>query len=62
MLLLQPRDAHRFAQRLWAEKGSGLLLRADVLGRDGDVLESASFSDLAIGVQVRPTREPCSAR
>jgi sigma-E factor negative regulatory protein RseB len=52
---LQPRDAHRFAQRLWAEKGSGLLLRADIIGPRGDVLESASFSEVLL--DVRPQRE-----
>jgi sigma-E factor negative regulatory protein RseB len=49
VLMLKPRDAHRFAQRLWAEQSSGLLLRADVLGARGEVLESASFSDVSIG-------------
>jgi len=49
VLLLKPRDGHRFAQRLWAERGTGLLLRADILGPAGEVLESAAFSDVAIG-------------
>lgn len=49
VLLFKPRDEHRFAQRLWAERASGLMLRADVLGARGEVLESASFSDLLIG-------------
>jgi sigma-E factor negative regulatory protein RseB len=49
VLLLKPRDGHRFAQRLWAERGTGLLLRADILGSAGEVLESAAFSDVAIG-------------
>jgi sigma-E factor negative regulatory protein RseB len=51
VMLLQPRDPHRFAQRLWAEKGSGLLLRADILAPNGDVLESASFSELTLNVR-----------
>jgi sigma-E factor negative regulatory protein RseB len=54
VLLLKPRDEHRFAQRLWAERSSGLLLRADVLGVRGEVLESASFSDVAIGGKGSP--------
>ena len=32
VLLLSPRDANRFAQRLWVDSRSGLMLRADVLG------------------------------
>jgi sigma-E factor negative regulatory protein RseB len=54
VLLLKPRDGHRFAQRLWAERASGLLLRADVLGARGEVLESASFSDVSIGGKASP--------
>ena len=54
VLIFKPRDAHRFAQRLWADQSSGLLLRADVLGARGEVLESASFSDVAIGGKGSP--------
>lgn len=49
VLLLEPRDELRFAQRLWADEDTGLLLRADVLAADGRVLESAAFSDIEIG-------------
>ena len=54
VFLLRPRDDQRFAQRLWAEQASGLLLRADVLAPDGRVLESAAFSDVTIGVKSQP--------
>lgn len=54
VFLLRPRDTSRFAQRLWAEQGSGLLLRADVLAPDGHVLETTAFSDVAIGVKPQP--------
>lgn len=51
VFLLRPRDGHRFAQRLWADQGSGLLLRADVLAPDGRVLETAAFTEVTIGVK-----------
>jgi sigma-E factor negative regulatory protein RseB len=54
VFLLRPRDGHRFAQRLWAEQGSGLLLRADVLAPDGRVIETAAFSEVTIGVKSQP--------
>jgi sigma-E factor negative regulatory protein RseB len=54
VFLLRPRDGQRFAQRLWAERGSGLLLRADVLAPDGAVLETAAFSEVTIGVKAQP--------
>jgi len=54
VLLLRPRDAHRYGYRLWAEKASGLLLRADVLGDRGEVLETSAFSDVSLGVRSQP--------
>lgn len=56
VLLLQPRDGLRYAQRLWADKSSGLMLRADVLAdpANGAVLESAAFSEVQIGVKPQP--------
>lgn len=49
VLSLAPRDALRFGHRLWVDRQSGLLLRSDVLGPLGEVLESAAFTDLRIG-------------
>jgi sigma-E factor negative regulatory protein RseB len=54
VFVLRPRDAARFAQRLWAEQGSGLLLRADVLAPDGRVLESSAFTNVSIGGKTKP--------
>jgi sigma-E factor negative regulatory protein RseB len=54
VFLLRPRDDRRFAQRLWAERGSGLLLRADVLAADGRILETAAFTNVVIGVRAQP--------
>ena len=54
VLLVRPRDAYRFGYRLWAEKNTGLLLRADVLGAQDEALETAAFSDVSIGVRPQP--------
>jgi sigma-E factor negative regulatory protein RseB len=54
VLLLSPRDEQRFAQRVWIDRQSGLMLRADVLGPRGQVLESSAFSEVEIGVKSRP--------
>ncbi len=54
VFLLRPRDGHRFAQRLWADQNSGLLLRADVLSADGRVLETAAFTEVTIGIKPAP--------
>jgi sigma-E factor negative regulatory protein RseB len=54
VFLLQPRDSWRFAQRLWADQETGLMLRSDVIGPGRTVLESAAFSEVEIGVKAQP--------
>ena len=54
VLVVKPRDAYRFGYRLWADRASGLLLRADVIGERNEVLETSAFSDVAIGVKPQP--------
>lgn len=57
VFLLEPRDVLRYAQRLWADRATGLMLRADVMGQAGDgrpVLESTAFSEINIGVRPQP--------
>ncbi len=54
VLLLQPRDDLRYAQRLWADKATGLMLRADVIGPQRAVLESTAFSEVEIGIKPQP--------
>lgn len=51
VLVIKPRDKLRFGYRLWAEKATGLLLRAEVLGEHGEVLESSAFSEVSIGIR-----------
>ena len=62
VLLLEPRDTLRYAQRLWVDRATGLMLRADVIGDAGvgsgtgprAVLESTAFSEVDIGVKPQP--------
>lgn len=54
VLALNPRDGLRYGYRLWAERTTGLLLRAEVIGPHGRVLESSAFSDVTIGVKPQP--------
>ena len=49
VLELDPKDAYRFAYKLWADAKTGLLLRAQTLDPDGQVLEQLSFSQVRIG-------------
>ncbi len=56
VLLLEPQDALRYAQRLWVDRRSGLMLRAEVLTPQPNraVLESAAFSEVEIGIKPQP--------
>jgi sigma-E factor negative regulatory protein RseB len=59
VLLLEPRDTLRYAQRLWADRATGLMLRADVMslaapGQERGILESTAFSEINIGVRPQP--------
>ncbi len=58
VLFLEPRDALRYAQRLWADLASGLMLRADVLGEPTQgvraLMESTAFSQVDVGVRPQP--------
>lgn len=60
VFLLEPRDGLRYAQRLWADQSTGLMLRADIFGQAPaqgaarPVLESTAFSEIVIGVKPQP--------
>jgi sigma-E factor negative regulatory protein RseB len=54
LLKVAPRDAHRYGYRLWVEKDSALLLRADVVTERGEVLESSAFSEVSLDVKAQP--------
>jgi sigma-E factor negative regulatory protein RseB len=54
VLAIRARDANRYGYRLWADRVSGLLLRAEVIGERGDVLETSAFSEVSIGIRPQP--------
>ncbi|MBX3606792.1 MAG: MucB/RseB C-terminal domain-containing protein [Piscinibacter sp.] len=54
VLVVIPKDKMRYGFRLWSERSSGLLLRADVLAASGEVLESSAFSEVSIGIRAQP--------
>ena len=58
-VILEPKDDLRYGYRLWAEKATGLLLRAQTVNEVGEVVEQISFTQLSIGnvdrARVKPT-------
>nr|WP_236610628.1 MucB/RseB C-terminal domain-containing protein [Verminephrobacter aporrectodeae] len=49
----RPLDALRFGYRLWSERDTGLLVKRQTLGADGQILEQAAFSELDLNALVR---------
>ncbi|KAF3997960.1 MucB/RseB C-terminal domain-containing protein [Glaciimonas immobilis] len=48
-VLLEPKDKMRYGYKLWAEKKSGLLLRAQTLNTQNEIVEQISFTEITIG-------------
>jgi sigma-E factor negative regulatory protein RseB len=48
-IILKPRDNLRYGYKFWAEKSSGLLLRAQTLDEKNDVVEQIAFTQISIG-------------
>ena len=49
IILLDPKDSLRYGYRLWIEKNTGLLLRAQTVNERKEVVEQITFAQLAIG-------------
>jgi len=49
VILFQPRDNSRYFYKMWAHTGSGLLLKAAVLGSRNQVIEQYAFTQLQVG-------------
>jgi sigma-E factor negative regulatory protein RseB len=50
--VFEPRDGLRYGHKFWADKDTGLLLKARIVNEKGDVVEQFAFSDIAIGIKV----------
>jgi len=48
-VVLAPKDDARYGYKLWAEKSTGLLLRAQTLNEKDEVIEQIAFTQLGIG-------------
>jgi sigma-E factor negative regulatory protein RseB len=58
-IVLEPKDNLRYGYKLWAEKSTGLLLRAQTLNEKDEVVEQIAFTQISIGgidrSRVKPT-------
>lgn len=49
VVVLEPKDRMRYGHRLWADRNSGMLLKAKTLDEKNQVLEQFAFTQLKIG-------------
>ena len=57
-IVLEPKDKLRYGYKLWADKSTGLLLRAQTLNEQHEVVEQISFTQVAIGNVDRARAKP----
>lgn len=60
-IVLEPRDKLRYGYKLWAEKSTGLLLRAQTLNDKQEVVEQIAFTQISIGNIERSKVKPSYA-
>jgi sigma-E factor negative regulatory protein RseB len=53
-VVIKPTDQYRYGYRLWADRDTGLLLRADLIDAKGSVLEQFMFTQINIGIKIPP--------
>jgi sigma-E factor negative regulatory protein RseB len=58
-IILEPKDKLRYGYKLWAEKSTGLLLKAQTVNEKNDVVEQIAFTQIVIG-HVEPNQAKTS--
>lgn len=52
LIIIKPVDQYRYGYRLWADKETGVLLKADLLDTQGRTLEQFMFTQISIGGRI----------
>lgn len=52
LVIVKPVDQYRYGYHLWADKETGLLLKADLLDIQGRILEQFMFTQINIGAKI----------
>ena len=56
VVALDARDKQRYGYKLWSDRETGLLLKAQTIGERGDVIEQVAFTDIVIGGAIDRSR------
>lgn len=52
LVTITPRDTYRYGYQLWADKPTGLLLRASLIDAQGQAIEQYMFTQISIGASI----------
>lgn len=52
LVIVKPVDQYRYGYHLWADQETGLLLKADLLDTQGQILEQFMFTQISIGTKI----------
>jgi len=52
LVIIKPVDQYRYGYHLWADQKTGLLLKADLLNAQGEMLEQFMFTTISIGKKI----------
>lgn len=58
VLQLSPHRPDRWAVRCWIDTQSGLMLKQQILGHNGEVIDEQAFAELLVGKQAKPRVTP----
>jgi sigma-E factor negative regulatory protein RseB len=53
-IVLKPKDGMRYGYKLWADAGTGMLVKAKTFNEKGELIEQFFFTDLKIGGRIDP--------
>ena len=54
--VFEPKDGMRFGHKFWADRATGLLLKALLINEKGEVVEQFAFTDIKVGATIDPAR------
>jgi sigma-E factor negative regulatory protein RseB len=56
LMTLEPKDSARYGYRLWVDRATGLLLKAQTLNEKREVIEQIAFTDVRIGERIERSK------
>lgn len=62
VLVVKPRDQYRYGYRLWLENSTGLLLKSDLMDKDGHVVEQVMFTSMKLLSEEEAAHPPVEAK